>query len=154
MFRFVALLCIVLACPQCQENCALPFDKAVVVKFLDYNNKKELPDSVVFSTVVGKGSGYISDTTVRAKDLIRLRLNPSADSVTYEFKRKKTLKTYTATLYYKRTPEIRNPDCGVVMQYANLRAGKSILIDSVAIGNTTIDENNTSKPHIVFYIKP
>lgn len=152
--RLLLLIVLSLACLQCQENCEPPFDKTVLVKFLDYNTKKDLADSLVFRIVFGEGSQYVVDTTVLAKNILKLPVNPQADSVVFQFILKKPIKTYKATIHYRRTPEIRNPDCGISMQYDDLRVGSRQQIDSIAIGNTTLYENTTSQPNMVFYIKP
>jgi hypothetical protein len=137
---------------QCQQNCKPFQEQLILVKFLNYNTKKELGDSILFFKVQGTGSNFhLFRDTIRANTQFPLILSPNTDNITYTFTRSQN-KTYTLDLQYQRELSMGNPDCGFVVSYSNLQA-KGQSIDSIAVISSTILENATS-PNLVFYIKP
>jgi|GEM_PF-2891820 len=155
MQRLLFLLTIAFVCSYCQEPCRAPIDSVVVIRFLNYQNKNVFGDSVKFINIKGIGAGKLLLDSARATATFYLPLSPEKDTIRYEFiyKNKQNVqKSYTFSLYYKRTAEIRHPSCGVSLLYSALQA-KNANFDSTSVVKTIIDDDFT-KPNIVFYFKP
>lgn len=151
--RLLLLFALCLACWHCQSPCEPYTDQAVVVKFMDYNTKKALPDSIGFLVVRGIGSDSII-TNVSANSSFRIALSPAVDKVQYTFRQTAT-KIYTLAVAYTKTAKISssNPDCGIAMDYSDLRI-ETHNADSLVTVSSNIITDNATTPNFVLYIKP
>jgi hypothetical protein len=152
--RLLLLVALCLACWHCQSPCEPPADQVAIIKFMDYNTKKALPDSIKFLVVKGIGSDSIIGKNVSVNSSFRVALSPAVDKVQYTFQYTST-KTYNLTIGYTKTAKIRsnNPDCGVAIDYSDLRL-ENHNTDSLVTVSSNIITDNATTPNFMLYIKP
>lgn len=152
--RLLLLVALCLACWHCQSPCEPPADQVAIIKFMDYNTKKALPDSLRFWKISTLNPSRLLDDTLKVTGLFGLRLSPAVDALRYSFECENN-KTYSFTVQYTRTPKIgsNNPDCGVAIDYADLTLTNHNA-DSLVIVSPNIITDNATTPNFVLYIKP
>ena len=152
--RLLLLVALCLACWHCQSPCEPPADQVAIIKFMDYNTKKALPDSLRFWKIALLNGSRVFKDTLIATRLFGLPLSPAVDALRYSFDSNNG-KSYTFTVQYTRTPKIgsNNPDCGVAIDYSSLTLTNHNA-DSLVTVSSNIITNNATTPNFVLYIKP